>query len=481
MGISHFAIALRYSLFAIRHSRRGRLAFLVRHPIFPPCVPASFSPRPRPASIVPSPASMSIRSGRWTARLITHGHADHARAGHGAVLATPETLAIMEARYGEDFAGARQAAALGEAIRLGGVERRRFRPAGHVLGSAQVALDGQGLRDRRLRRLQARAPTRPARRSSRCPATCSSPRRPSACRCSAIRRTREEIARLLARSRMFPERAHVVGCYALGKAQRVIALLREAGYDAPIYLHGAMVRPAQLYESSASRSATAGAGDRRRKGDSPAQIVIARPRPIEDRWARRLPDPVVARRLGLDAGRAARPAARRRAAAGHLRPCRLGRADRHHRRDRRRRVWVTHGREEALVYWSEQQGIAAGRCTWSATTTRSERGGMKRFRRSCSTACCFTPSRNRKLRADAGLFPRDARSRSRLGAGHPHRRADLRQRQAGGVCARWSPSGSIPILFGLVLRLCRRSRRDHRADLAAPGTGAKPRRRRSPR
>ena len=31
---------------------------------------------------------------------VTHGHGDHARGGHGAVLATPETLAIMEVRYG---------------------------------------------------------------------------------------------------------------------------------------------------------------------------------------------------------------------------------------------------------------------------------------------------------------------------------------------------------------------------------------------
>ena len=46
----------------------------------------------------------------------------------------------------------------------------------------------------------------------------------------------------------FPERAHVIGCYALGKAQRVISLLREAGWDAPIYLHGAMMRLCELYE-----------------------------------------------------------------------------------------------------------------------------------------------------------------------------------------------------------------------------------------
>ena len=32
--------------------------------------------------------------------VITHGHSDHARSGHGAVLATRETLDIMALRYG---------------------------------------------------------------------------------------------------------------------------------------------------------------------------------------------------------------------------------------------------------------------------------------------------------------------------------------------------------------------------------------------
>ena len=33
--------------------------------------------------------------------VITHGHSDHARTGHGSVLATPQTLAIMALRMGE--------------------------------------------------------------------------------------------------------------------------------------------------------------------------------------------------------------------------------------------------------------------------------------------------------------------------------------------------------------------------------------------
>src|SRR5919108_3497837 len=69
--------------------------------------------------------------------LITHGHSDHARAGHGAVLATQETLDLMQLRYGENFAGTTQAVRYGETVAPGGVAVS-FHPAGHVLGSAQI-------------------------------------------------------------------------------------------------------------------------------------------------------------------------------------------------------------------------------------------------------------------------------------------------------------------------------------------------------
>ena len=74
--------------------------------------------------------------------VITHGHSDHARAGHGAVLATQETLDMMRLRYGDNFARSTQAIAYGEELRVGDV-RIKFHPAGHVLGSAQVRLEGR--------------------------------------------------------------------------------------------------------------------------------------------------------------------------------------------------------------------------------------------------------------------------------------------------------------------------------------------------
>src|ERR1051325_11838268 len=50
--------------------------------------------------------------------LITHGHSDHARPGHGAVLATRETLDFMRLRYGDGFAGATQVVRYGETLSL---------------------------------------------------------------------------------------------------------------------------------------------------------------------------------------------------------------------------------------------------------------------------------------------------------------------------------------------------------------------------
>src|SRR5437868_15066523 len=77
--------------------------------------------------------------------VITHGHSDHARPGHGTVLATQETLDLMRLRYGDDFAGSTQAVGYGETLELDGVSVS-FHPAGHVLGSAQILVERNGLR-----------------------------------------------------------------------------------------------------------------------------------------------------------------------------------------------------------------------------------------------------------------------------------------------------------------------------------------------
>lgn len=93
---------------------------------------------PTPAGLYCPPGDFYIDPVRPVDRaVITHGHADHARAGHGAVLATRQTLAIMAERYGADFTLQPQSVEYGEATAINGVDLR-LAPAGHVLGSAQV-------------------------------------------------------------------------------------------------------------------------------------------------------------------------------------------------------------------------------------------------------------------------------------------------------------------------------------------------------
>jgi len=203
---------------------------------------------PQPAGLYCKPGNFHIDPVRPVERaLITHGHSDHARAGHGRVLATPETLDMMRLRYGERFAAATQAVRYGETVRLDDVTVS-FHPAGHVLGSAQIAVTCGAVRvvasgDYK----DAPDPTCAALEIVPCDvfiteATFGLP---------VFRHgpASGEIDKLLASVALFPERAHLVGAYSLGKAQRVIALLRGAGYDAPIYLHGAMEAITRYYEA----------------------------------------------------------------------------------------------------------------------------------------------------------------------------------------------------------------------------------------
>src|SRR5438128_10593493 len=79
--------------------------------------------RPTPAGLCSAIGGFHIDPTRPVDKaLITHGHSDHARAGHGAVLATQETLDMMRLRYGPTFAGSTQAVNYGERLRLGKVD-----------------------------------------------------------------------------------------------------------------------------------------------------------------------------------------------------------------------------------------------------------------------------------------------------------------------------------------------------------------------
>ena len=206
------------------------------------------------------------------------------------------------------------------------------------------------------------APIRPAKRSSRSPATSSSPRRPSRFRSSAIPTTAPRSESCSPRSRQFPDRTHLVGAYALGKAQRVIALIREAGYDEPIYIHGALQKLCDLYRARGDRPRPTRAGDARQgqaSTISPARSSSARPPP----------SPTAGRAASPIRSPASPPAGCASASAPRQGGVELPLVISDHadwdelcdtiREIAPQEVWVTHGREEALVRWCELQGIPA--------------------------------------------------------------------------------------------------------------------------
>lgn len=282
--------------------------------------------------------------------LVTHGHADHARGGHGAVFATRETLAIMNLRYGG--AGREVTVPMREPVELGCGVTATYFPAGHVLGSAQILLEHAG---------------------ERVVVTGDYKRRPDPtcepfeivpCDIFITEATfglpvfkhppiAGEMRKLLDAREQRPEGCVAVGAYALGKAQRVICELRRAGYHDPIYLHGALEKMCVLYEQlgvplGELRSATG-----IKKDELKGQIVLCPPSALNDRWSRRLPDPVTAMASGW---MRVRQRARQRnvelplVISDH---CDWDELTQTIREVDPAETWVTHGREEALLRWCQ--------------------------------------------------------------------------------------------------------------------------------
>src|SRR5205823_6963321 len=96
-----------------------------------------------------------------------------------------------------------------------------------------------------------------------------------------------EVKKLLASVALFPERAHLVGAYSLGKAQRVIALIRAAGYDKPIYLHGAMESITRYYVSRGIDLGELRLVRDAKKAELVGVIALCPPASLQDRWTRR--------------------------------------------------------------------------------------------------------------------------------------------------------------------------------------------------
>ncbi|MEM1384727.1 MAG: ligase-associated DNA damage response exonuclease [Pseudomonadota bacterium] len=289
--------------------------------------------------------------------VVTHAHGDHCRPGHRHMLATPETAALAQARYGADAFGSVQTFTQGETVTHGGVSLG-MAPAGHVLGAAQIVIERDG----------ARAVV--SGDYKRRPDPTAADFEPVACDLFVTEATfglpvfrhpptAGEIAKLLKSLELFPERAHAVGVYALGKAQRLICELRAAGFDRTIWLHGALIKLCETYEALGIPLGPVGNATQADPKSLAGEVVLAPPSALADKWCRRLPEPMI---VGASGWMRVRQRAKQRGVEipmvisdhadwDELCATILETGAEH--------VWVTHGAEDALCHWCLSRGIDA--------------------------------------------------------------------------------------------------------------------------
>lgn len=220
--------------------------------------------------------------------VITHAHSDHARPGSALYFAHIDSLPLLRWRLGED--AALQPVAYGERFRLGDAWLS-LHPAGHVLGSAQVRVEvgdqvwvisGDYKRDA--------DPTCPGFEVVPCDtfiteATFALPVyrwRPAA-------EVAQEVLEWWDACAARGETA-VLGCYALGKAQRLLAELGALPglRGRRVQLHGAMLPAVQIYrEAGVAMAATEAVSEQARGRELAGELVLAPPSALGTPWMRR--------------------------------------------------------------------------------------------------------------------------------------------------------------------------------------------------
>lgn len=289
--------------------------------------------------------------------IITHSHGDHARSGHQQVYAHEKTIAIMQVRYGKECASKWLALDYFERANVNEVTVYLL-PAGHILGSSQIVIEYKGSRviisgDYK------RAPD----------PTCA-PFVVEPCDVFITEATfslpvfkhppiEAEIKKLLSSLETFSERCHLIGVYALGKCQRLIKAIRFGGYEDTIYLHGALIKLCDFYQESGIDLGKLEPASQLTAETAKGTLVLCPPSALNDRWSRRFGNAVVAMASGWMQIRA------RAKQKGIELPLIISdHADWFELTQtivevNPSEVWVTHGREEALVYYANQMGFKA--------------------------------------------------------------------------------------------------------------------------
>ena len=289
--------------------------------------------------------------------VITHGHSDHARKGHDTVIATPETLAVMEGRYGRNFCRKAVSLPIHESMTLGSTCITFF-PAGHILGSVQVQVEHRGAR------LGVSGDYKDGGDDPTCAAFESVPCDvfiTEATFAMPIFRFPEksgEIAKLLQSMRDQPERPHIVGVYSLGKAQHLLVELRRTGYTGPIYAHRTILEMNRVYEAFGfALGDIRDAETYRSSRNNTADLILAPPGSIRSVVEKLSVLPVVSGASGWHAVR------NHAARFGVELPmvisdhCDWAGLQRSILATGAKEVWITHGLADMLARWVQSKGI----------------------------------------------------------------------------------------------------------------------------
>ena len=287
--------------------------------------------------------------------IITHGHADHAKPGHKNVLATKETINIMKIRYGENCAQNFQELKLNKSLKIDDVEIT-FYPAGHILGSVQVLAEYKGEKinftgDYKTKNDKTCENFEPVR--------CHTLVTEATFGLPVFQHPNEhnEIKKLLRSLELFPNRPHIVGVYALGKAQRIIGLLRQQKYDKEVFIHGALEKLCNYYVEEKIFLGKLLKTNLKDKREYQGQIILAPPSAIKNVWSRKFEDPIICQASGWMSIKQ-----RAKQSLVELPLIISDHADwneltQYIKLTGAENVYVTHGREEAIVHWCKMNQI----------------------------------------------------------------------------------------------------------------------------
>jgi putative mRNA 3-end processing factor len=219
--------------------------------------------------------------------VITHAHGDHARAGSAAYLCTDACAPLLRRRFGAD--AVIESAPYGRALTMGST-RVSFHPAGHILGSAQIRIEGNGVWVLSGDYKRAADPTCAAFE----PVACDTFITESTFALPIYRwdPTDVVIADLLSWWALNRERGltSIVFCYTIGKAQRLLAELARVT-DRPVLVHGMVVPMIDAYRAAGvSMLETQTLIDRPRGTSLAGELVLAPPSARGTPWMRRLGD-----------------------------------------------------------------------------------------------------------------------------------------------------------------------------------------------